>query len=138
MQLEFFKLNWHLFVALAVIILLLALDPIRKRSGGIRSINAVELPNLMSHHNAVVVDISDPADYQNGHIPNAKNIPLSRLNDDIARINKFKSRPIVVACRVGTRSSKAANILKKHQFSDIRILHGGFASWTKENLPVEK
>ncbi len=138
LELEFFKINWHLFLALAVVILLLALDPIRKRSSGIRTVNALELPRVMRHENAIVVDISDPADFANGHIPKAKNVPLSRINDDIARLNRFKSRPVVVACRAGTRSSKAANILKKHNFADIRILHGGFAAWTKENLPVEK
>ncbi len=137
MDIEFFKLNWHLFAALAVVVALLVLDPIRKRSSGIKSVTAVELPRVMRHEKAVVVDISDPKDFNAGHIPKARNVPLSRIDNDINRLNKFKSRPIVVACRMGNRSSKAANILKKNDFSDVRVLHGGFAAWSKENLPIE-
>ncbi len=138
MDIEFVKLNWHLFLALAVIVALLILDPIRKRTSGIRSVSALELPRVMKSEKAIVVDISDPKDFESGHIPKARNVPLSRIDSDVNRLNKFKSRPVVIACRVGNRSSKAANILRKHDFSDIRILHGGFAAWSKENLPIEK
>ena len=138
MEFEFVKLNWHLFVALVAVIGLLAFEPLRKRSGGVRSINAIDLPRVMSNEKAVVLDVSDSNEFENGRIPKARNIPLSRIESDINRLNKFKTRPIVIVCRVGNRSSKAASILRKHDFSDVRTLQGGFAAWTKENLPIEK
>ena len=138
MDIEFFKLNWHLFVALSVVVALLVLDPLRKRSSGVSSVSPMDLPRVMRLEKAIVVDISDPKDYEFGHVPKARNIPLSRIDSDVNRLNKFRSRPVVIACRAGNRSSKAANILRKHGFNDVRILHGGFAAWTKENLPIEK
>jgi len=138
MELEFFKLNWHLFAALFAIIALLAFEPLRKRSSGIRSVNVVDLPRVMKSEKAIVVDVSDAKEFASGRIPKARNIPLSRIQTDIKQIGKFKTRPVVIVCRMGNRSTKAANILRKNEFSDVRTLQGGFAAWTKENFPVEK
>ncbi len=137
MDFEFVKLNWHLFVALVAIIALLAFEPLRKRHGGIRSVSADELPRVMRDENVMILDVSDAKEYAGSHIPKARSIPLSRLETDIQTISKFKARPVVVCCRVGNRSAKGANILKKNGFTDIRTLQGGIAAWTKENLPVE-
>ncbi len=136
MYLEFVKLNWHLFAALAAIIALLAFEPLRKRRGGIRSVSADELPRVMRDENIVVLDVSEAKEFASSHIPKARNIPISRLESDIQTINKFKARPVVVCCRMGNRSAKAASVLKKNGFTDIRTLQGGMAAWTKENLPV--
>ena len=138
MDFEFVKINWHLFAALAAVIALLAFEPLRKRTGGIRVVNVVDLPRVMSSENAIVIDVSDQKEYESGHIPKARNIPLSRVGTDINTLSKFKSRPIVVVCRIGNRSNKAAGILRKNEFADVRTLQGGFAAWTKENLPIEK
>ncbi len=97
-----------------------------------------DLPRLMSSDNAVVVDISEPNEFQTGRIPKARNIPLSKIASDINTLSKFRARPIVVVCRMGNRSAKAAGILRKNDFSDVRTLQGGFAAWLKENLPIEK
>ncbi len=135
---EFVKLNWHLFLALVAIVALLAFEPLRKRSVGVTTILANDLPRVMKNEKAIVVDVSDSKEFDNGRIPKARNIPLSRIESDINRLNKFKSRPVVVVCRIGNRSAKAANILKKHQFTDVRTLKGGFSAWAKENLPIER
>ena len=134
---EFVKLNWHLFVALIAVIGLLAFEPLRKRSGGIRSVSVDDLPRMMRDEKILVLDVSEAKEYAGSHIPKARNIPVARLESDIQTINKFKARPVVVCCRIGNRSSKAAGILKKNGFTDIRTLQGGLAAWTKENMPVE-
>ncbi len=138
MDFEFVKLNWHLFVALAAVIALLAFEPLRRRRGGISSVNVLDLPRIMKSEKAIILDVSEPNEFRSGRIPKARNIPLSNVESDINSLRKFKSRTIVVVCRVGNRSSKAAGILKKNEFSDVRTLQGGFAAWTKENFPIEK
>lgn len=134
---EFVKINWHLFVALLAIIVLLAFEPLRARRGGIRSVTADELPRVMRDEKVMILDVSEAKEYAGSHIPKARNIPLGRLESDIQTIKKFKERPVVVCCRVGNRSNKAAGILKRHGFSNIRTLNGGITAWIKENLPVE-
>jgi len=76
MDIAFIQQNWHLFAALAVILALLALDPVRRRSGGIQSVSAVQLPQLMNHEGAIVLDVGEPAEFKKGHIPKAINIPV--------------------------------------------------------------
>ena len=78
MELEFIIQNWYLFLALVVIIALLALDPIRQRAGGTKPVTAVELPQLLNHEDAVVVDVCESQEFRNGHIPGAINMPMSQ------------------------------------------------------------
>ena len=140
MELDFVIQNWHLFLALVVIIALLALDPIRQRAGGITPISAPELPQLLNHEDAVVVDVSTTSEHRNAHIPGAINIPVSELADNTKKLEKYKKNntPLVVTCQTGVRSNKGAGILKKAEFSNLYTLKGGLVAWQKENLPVEK
>ncbi len=137
-DLEFVQKNWHLFVALVVIVALLFLEPIRQRIFGVRAVSAVELPRLISHESAVVVDVSESSEFQKGHIPNAINIPLGQFKDDLKKLEKHRSKPIVVTCRVGNRSARAAGILRRNEYANVFTLSGGVAAWQKENLPLER
>ena len=56
MEIQFIAENWHLFAALVVICALLAADTLR-RSGGSNQVSAVQLPQLINHEGAVVVDV---------------------------------------------------------------------------------
>ena len=138
MEVEFLQQNWLLFVALVAIVLLITLDSIRRRSSGAGTVSAVELPALINHESAVVVDISEPNDFKRGHVPNAINLPLGRLQEEVKKLNKYKGKPIVVTCRAGNKSGQAAAILARNEFDKIYTLHGGIAAWEKENMPLEK
>ena len=136
MDIEFIQKNWYLFAALVVILALIVLDPIRRRSSGAASVNVFQLQKLLGDESAVVLDVSEPAEFKKGHISGAINIPISRLKEDIGRIEKHKRKPLVVVCRAGNRSGKAINVLKRHEFEKLYTLEGGFAAWEKENFPV--
>lgn len=138
MDWEFVSKNWYLFVALIVVLALIALDPLRRRASGVNTVSAVELPQLINHDSAIVVDISDTNEYKKGHIANAINLPLDTLSENLGKLRKHKNKPIVVTCRTGNRSPRAASILRKQGFETLYTLAGGIASWEKENLPIEK
>ena len=140
MDIGFIQQNWHLFAALAVIVALLTLDPLRRRSGGIQSIIAVQLPQLMNHDGAIVLDVGEPAEFNKGHIPKAINIPVSQLKNDLVRLEKYRTKdtPIVLSSRANQHANRAATILRKNNFSNLYTLSGGLVSWEKENLPLER
>lgn len=140
MELEFIIQNWHLFVALVVIVLLLSFDSARRRFGGVKQVTASDLPRLINHEDAVVIDVRESAEYRKGHIPGAVNVPLSQLGDDSAKLARYRKSgvPVVVACQSGTRAGRAASVLRKLEFEKVYTLSGGMGGWTKENLPVEK
>lgn len=137
-DIEFVQKNWHLFLALVVILALLFMEPIRQRMGGVRSVSALELPQLLSHDSAIVVDVSEAGEFKNGRVPNSVNVPLSELKDSLKKLEKHKGKPIVVACRTGNRSARAASILRRSNFENVYTLSGGVAAWQKENFPIER
>jgi rhodanese-related sulfurtransferase len=71
-------------------------------------------------------------------VPRSKHIPLAELEGRIAEIAKFKERPVLLACRSGTRSAGAARVLKKAGFTQVFQLKGGIAAWREAGLPIEK
>ena len=137
---EFISQNWYLFIALVAILAMLALDPLRRKSSGIKPVTAVELPQLMNHEGAVVLDVGEPTEFKKGHIPRALNVPISQLSNDLGRLEKYRNKgtPIVLSSRTNQQASRAAAILKKHNFSNLYTLSGGLGSWEKENLPLER
>jgi rhodanese-related sulfurtransferase len=130
--------NWYLFVALVVILFLLVMGPITQRLYGIKNANAAQTVHLLNRENGVVVDVCEPGEFKNGHIPNAINLPLAKLNEHLREIDKFKNKPVIVTCRTGNRSVKGALVLRKHGFPTVYTLVGGLHAWEKDNLPVEK
>ena len=137
---EFITQNWYLFAALVAILAMLALDPIRRKGTGIKPLSAVELPQLMNHEGAIVLDVGEPTEFKKGHIPKAINVPINQLKNDLGRLEKYrnKSTPIVLSSRTNQQANRAAAILKKNSFSNLYTLSGGLGSWEKENLPLER
>ena len=139
MDIEFITTNWYLFAALVVICGLIAVDTF-SRGANTSQVTAVQLPQLINHDGAVVIDICESAEFENGHIPAAIIIPLGQLDSNLNRLKKYrdKKKPIVLTCKTGTKAGRAAAILRKIEFSDVYTLAGGLAAWEKENLPVER
>lgn len=140
MELEFIVQNWYLFLTLVVIVFLLAMDSARNRISGVKRVTATELPQLINHDDAVVIDVCEPNEFRKGHIPGAVNIPLGQIDDNVKKLERYKKagRPLVVSCQSGNRSSRGAAKLRKLEFDKVYTLTGGLAAWQKENLPVEK
>ncbi len=140
MDIDFIANNWHLFAALVVISLLIGFDTVRRGGGGGSQVSAVQLPQFINHENAVVVDVCEAEEFSRGHIPNAINIPLKELTNQLSQLEKFKTkeRPIVLSCQSGQRAGRAATLLRKNEFKRVYVLGGGLAAWEKENLPLER
>ncbi len=140
MDIDFIANNWHLFAALVVISLLIGFDTVRRGGGGGSQVSAVQLPQFINHENAVVVDVCEAEEFSRGHIPNAINIPLKELKNQLSQLEKFKTkeRPIVLSCQSGQRAGRAATLLRKNEFKRVYVLGGGLAAWEKENLPLER
>ncbi len=137
MSFDFVARNWYLFAMLVVIVVLLAMDPIRRRGSGIRSVGPMQVPKLTREPH-LILDVSEPAEFKAGHIPEATNVPLKKLDQEAGRLAKHKGKNVVVTCRSGNRSISAARTLVKLGFENVYTLEGGLLSWQKENLPVQR
>ena len=67
---------------------------------------------------AVLLDVRTPQEYQEGHIPESKNVPLQQL-DNIASVAKNKDIPLFVYCYSGSRSRQATGILQRMGYSKV-------------------
>lgn len=83
---------------------------------------------------AQVVDVREPAEYGDGHVPGAVSIPMGQLPDRLAEIDR--SKPVFVVCQAGGRSSAMTDVLLHHGF-DAHSVTGGTAAWTKAGRPVD-
>ena len=131
---DFVVNNWPLFVALVIISVMLARNVFG--SGALISIRPAEAVQLINHQNAVVVDVRSDKEYQEGHIVNSLHIPLGVLENRLSDLKNHKNDSLIMVCRSGTRSSSAANILKKQGFETVKNLHGGMLAWGSASLPV--
>lgn len=111
---------------------------IAKRMSGIPEVGAMEAVQLINRRDAMVLDVREPAEFGAGHVPNARNLPLSQLEKRVGEIAKFKARPVIVTCQSGSRAFAANAKLKAAGFSEIFVLAGGLGAWQQANLPVEK
>ena len=92
---------------------------------------------LINREKAVLIDVSEPAEYAAGHAVGAKSVPLASLETS-RDLPKNKSLPLVVVCPTGARAPRAVAVLKKLGFENARVLAGGLDAWRAANLPVEK
>ena len=77
-----------------------------------------------------ILDVRQPNEYERGHIPGSKLIPLPDLTERLDEIDPKK--PTVVYCAIGGRSRVAAQMLAGKGFEDVVNLSGGFKAWKGE------
>lgn len=132
-----FATNHPLLVAgfMAVLILIVWTEATR-RFRGVAELSPAQAVPWINDPNAVVVDISPVADFNRGHIVNARNVPVSRLANPDAEILKLKDRKLLVVCKTGQSATAAAQSLRKFGAADVAILKGGMAQWRSDQFPV--
>ena len=135
--------NWHLILAALASGGLLVWPLVKGSVGGAASVGTAEAVRLMNREKAVLIDISEPAEYAAGHAGGARNLPMGQLEQAPAQaggkgLPTNKAVPVVLMCPTGARSSRAVAVLKKAGYENVRALAGGLAAWREANLPVEK
>jgi rhodanese-related sulfurtransferase len=103
-----------------------------------QEVGPVEAVQLINRRDAVVLDLRDAADYKSGHITNARHMPEGEIDSRMKELEKVKTKPIILACARGNRSSSVANRLRKLGFGEVFLLRGGIAAWQQANMPLEK
>lgn len=97
-----------------------------------------DITMLINRGKTTILDVRDAKDYADGHLPDAKNIPLADLDKRLSELDKFKSRSLIVVGKSDARASAAAAKLGKAGFADVVNLEGGVAAWQKAGLPLAK
>lgn len=86
--------------------------------------------------NAVIIDVRTPAEYKQGHIKGAYNIPLDQI-DTVKQTVKNTSTPLYLYCASGARSGNAARYLQNSGYENVRNM-GGISSWRGDTIKGSK
>ncbi len=129
--------NWFL-VALALASGAMLFIPGLRGRAAAAGISPSAAVTLINREKAQIVDICDKAEYDAGHLPNAKHIPLAELEAKLGSSVKNKTTPLILVCASGIRSAKAQAIAQKLGYDKAVSLQGGTAAWAAANFPLEK
>lgn len=137
LRVKFILENWYLFVT-AIVSGLMLLWPVLARGGaGGLQVTPGDAVHLINREKAVLIDVSEPADYAAGHAMGSKNVPVAGLAG-AKELPKNKQTPVVLMCHTGRTSGRAVMALRKAGYENARSLAGGLTAWRAANLPTER
>ncbi|QJE96911.1 rhodanese-like domain-containing protein [Luteolibacter luteus] len=86
-----------------------------------------------------LLDVRSKDEWDEGHLKGAKLLPVSE-EDFAGKAKAFldPKKPVLVYCRSGKRSEKAAKELRDAGFTPVYEMEGGILAWEKAGKPVEK
>jgi hydroxyacylglutathione hydrolase len=91
---------------------------------------------LRTEPDLVVLDVREPVEWDEGHVPGARHIPMREVPGRLHELPR--DRRIALMCRGGARSSLVGSVLLAHGFSDLLNTWGGLSAWLEAGLPVTR
>lgn len=96
------------------------------------AIPEINVEEAMMLDNALFVDVREDHEWQEGHIQNARHMPLSALREN-PQIDILPDQPCVLYCRSGKRSLEATQIFMDQGIEDVKSMRGGFLAWCQNS-----
>ena len=84
---------------------------------------------------AALVDVREAAEYREGHVPGAVNIPMGQLSARLGELDR--GRPVLVVCASGNRSAAMTDVLTAAGYDAANVV-GGTRAWIESGRPIEK
>ncbi len=83
-----------------------------------------------------LVDTREPHEYEEAHIEAGRLVPPGLLRDEIAAVVPDRSQRVLLYCRSGSRSAKAAEQMAELGYENLANVEGGILAWQEQGLPV--
>lgn len=104
-----------------------------KQGATVQNVDVKTFESLIEKANTQLIDVRTTREYQEGHIEGCS-LHNIRNSDFEANMEKLdKSKPVLVYCKSGGRSARAADILIQKGFTQVYNLEGGFMAWDSEH-----
>jgi rhodanese-related sulfurtransferase len=117
-----------------IIVLLASLLGMSSVFADVPAVSPQQAAQMQSEKKAVIIDVREKDEWNAGHIAGAIHIPLSEISNRVAELTKYQNQPVIMQCRSGARSAKAADILAKSGFTNVHNMDGGLNAWQKADL----
>ncbi len=96
-------------------------------TNSVTNVKPEDVKSYLGNDEYLIVDVREPFEYAEGHVPTAVNIPLGGILNNLDKIDK--SKKVVCICRSGVRSLDASNKLASKGY-DVYNMLGGVLDWT--------
>jgi len=75
----------------------------------------------------VIIDVREPGEFAQGHVPGAVNVPLGQLAQRLEKLDPHAETYVI--CQSGHRSATGVRILKRAGFEHAFSVRGGTSAW---------
>lgn len=124
-----------LTLLLVIVMLLISIVEILRSKRKTLSLSPTDTITAMNHQHAVVLDMRTKEAYQQNHIIDAISISAEELLKDEKKLNKWKTKPLILVSATGMETEKLAATLIKKGYN-AKILQGGMRGWVTAGLPL--
>lgn len=100
------------------------------------TVDVATVKAVLGRSDVVVLDVREQSEYDAGHIPGVKLIPMGTVANRLHEIPKDK--PVIVTCRSGNRSGQVTEYLRSQGYTNVHNMQGGIVAWQKAGYAVEK
>ena len=111
-------------------------DLLREARAQIREVSPQEVDALPAGA-ATVVDVREASEWEQGHLPGARHVSKSYIEQQIEGIAPDRDAPVILYCAGGVRSLFAAQTLAEMGYTDVASMSGGFQGWKSAGLEFD-
>lgn len=132
---DFFVFISEQWIPVSILLMLIYLFIFVEQKKAGKQISVHDVTSLINSDEGILLDVRDSKEYQSGHIINALNIPLAKLDSRLTELEKYRDKKVVLIDKLGQHSAAAGRKLRASGF-DVLRLQGGMGEWRSQSLPV--
>jgi rhodanese-related sulfurtransferase len=126
----------QIFLVGALVLLIFAFYRKETSAGGVK-LSTSQVVQAMNAETAILLDVRESKDFDQGHVTNAINIPHAKVADSLKQLEKHREKQIIVTDNMGQHAAAVSRMLAKAEFN-VALMRGGMSEWKTEGLPVVK
>ncbi len=108
---------------------------LREARDEIREVTPAEADALRQRGDIALIDVREAAEWDQGHVPGARHVAKSYLEQEIEGVVPSRDTPVVLYCAGGVRSLFAGQTLAAMGYTNVVSMSGGFQAWKGHGLP---
>jgi rhodanese-related sulfurtransferase len=93
-----------------------------------------DLKKILQTKETMLIDVREPSEFRSGHIPNAINMPLRSLTQNLGKVDK--DRPVVLYCSSGYRTAMGVMALQMLGYRNVRGFPPSIQGWKSGGEPI--
>lgn len=127
----------HIELSVLFFALMIALWMTEKSRSG-KAVSPQGATLLMNKDEAVIVDIREKKEFNEGRITGSLHMPFDSLKERAVELKKFEGKQIILVDKMGQHAGMAGKLLQAEGVENICRMTGGISEWKASNLPLVK